>query len=177
MSRIGKLPVPIPDGVQVKLGDGKIEVTGPKGTESFAYHQEMSLEVKDGEVHVTRPSDGRLHRSLHGLTRSLVANLIEGVTKGFERVLEINGVGYRATLQGKTLELSLGFAHPKLYEYPPQVEISVDGNKVAVRGTDKKIVGEVAAKIRSYRPPEPYNGKGVKYLEEVIRRKAGKATA
>jgi len=177
MSRIGKQPVPIPDGVQVKLGDRTVEVTGPKGTESITYHQDMTLEVKDGEVHVTRPSDGRLHRSLHGLTRSLVANLVEGVTKGFERVLEINGVGYRATLQGKILELSLGFAHPIQYEFPTQVEIKVEGSKVAVRGTDKKIVGEVAAKIRSFRPPEPYNGKGVKYLEEVIRRKAGKATA
>lgn len=177
MSRIGKIPVPIPGGVQVTIKDGIVEAKGPKGTESLAHHPEIAVELKEGVIHVTRPSDSRTHRSLHGLTRTLVSNVVEGVHKGFERVLEINGVGYRATLQGKILELALGFAHPIPYEYPSEVQIEVDGNKVTVRGSNKKIVGEVAAKIRAFRPPEPYNGKGVKYAEEVIRRKAGKATA
>ncbi len=177
MSRIGKIPVPVPDGVEVTVHDGVVQARGPKGTESFKYHSDMLVELKDGAVHVNRPSDERLHRSLHGLTRTLVSNLIEGVTKGFERVLEVNGVGYRAQLDGKVLTLSLGYAFPIPYEFPPEVEIKVAGNKVHVTGTDKKIVGEVAAKIRSFRKPEPYNGKGVKYLEEVIKRKAGKATA
>lgn len=177
MSRIGKIPVPIPDGVQVTLADNHIETKGPKGAEALDLHPAIHVEIRGNEVHVTRPSDRRMHRSLHGLTRTLVANVIEGVHKGFERTLEINGVGYRATLQGKILELAVGFAHPIQYEYPKEVEIVVEGAKVTVRGTNKKMVGEVAAKIRSFRPPEPYNGKGVKYAEEVIRRKAGKATA
>jgi len=177
MSRIGKLPVPIPAGVEVKVGGGRVEAKGPKGAHSMAFHPDMAVKIEDDVVVVKRPSESRLHRSLHGLTRSLIANLIHGVDKGFERVLEINGVGYRAVLQGDVLELSLGYAHPKLYKLPSEVEIGIDGNKVTVRGIDKKIVGQVAAKIRSYRPPEPYNGKGIKYAEEVIRRKAGKATA
>jgi large subunit ribosomal protein L6 len=152
-------------------------VAGPKGSQTLSIHPDMGVEVKDQAVHVTRPSDERQHRSLHGLTRSLIANLIEGVTKGFERVLEINGVGYRAVLEGKVLSLSLGYASPIQFVPPEEVEIKVDGNRVIVSGMDKKIVGEVAAKIRSFRKPEPYNAKGVKYLEEVIRRKAGKATA
>ncbi len=177
MSRIGKIPVPIPDGVKVNLDAGRIEVTGPKGTQSLTIHKEMNVEVKDNEVHVTRPSDERLHRSLHGLTRSLIANLIEGVTKGFERILEINGVGYKASVQGNIIEVEVGFAHPKNFQFPSEIQVEVKGNKVFVRGIDKKIVGEVASKIRAFRPPEPYNGKGIKYEEEVIRRKTGKTTA
>jgi large subunit ribosomal protein L6 len=177
MSRIGKIPVPVPDGVELTINDGVVQAKGPLGTETFKYHEDMKVELKDGEVHVNRPSDERLHRSLHGLTRTLISNLMEGVSKGFERVLEVNGVGYRAQLDGKILTLSLGYASPIPYEYPSQVSIEVNGNKIHVKGTDKKIVGEVAAKIRAFRKPEPYNGKGVKYLEEVIKRKAGKATA
>lgn len=177
MSRVGRLPVPIPAGVEVKIDSGRVEAKGPKGIQSLVAHPEMNIEIKDNQVIVTRPSDERQHRSLHGLTRSLIANLIEGVDKGFERVLEINGVGYRAVVEGKNVTLSLGYANPILYPTPEGVDVSVEGNKVFVRGIDKKMVGEVAAKIRSFRKPEPYNGKGVKYLEEVIRRKAGKASA
>ncbi len=177
MSRIGKIPVPVPAGVELTITDGVVQAKGVKGTESFKHHKEIQVELKDGEVHVTRPSDERLHRSLHGLTRTLVANLIEGVTNGFQKVLEVNGVGYKAQLDGKILTLSLGYAFPIPYEYPKEVEIKVEGKKVHVIGTDKKIVGDVAAKIRAFRKPEPYNGKGVKYLDEVIKRKAGKATA
>jgi large subunit ribosomal protein L6 len=177
MSRIGRLPVAIPAGVQVKAADGRVEVTGPKGSQVFAPHRDMTVEVKDGVVHVSRGSDEPRHRSLHGLTRALIANMIEGVTKGYERTLEINGVGYRATLQGKVLQLFLGLAHPVNYEIPDGIQIELVANRVIVRGIDKKLVGETAAKIRSFRPPEPYNAKGVKYLEETIRRKAGKATA
>ncbi len=177
MSRIGKIPVPITDGVEVTVAKGVVQAKGPKGTEIFKYHPDMNVEIKDGKVHVTRPSDERNHRALHGLTRTLIANLIEGVSKGFERVLEVNGVGYKAELSGKILTLSLGYASPIPYEFPQEVQIAVKGKEVHVTGTDKKMVGEVAAKIRSFRKPEPYNGKGVKYLEEVIKRKAGKATA
>jgi large subunit ribosomal protein L6 len=177
MSRIGRLAVPIPEGVEVKLGPCRVDVTGPKGSHSVSVHPEMQIEMGEDGVRVKRPSDSPTHRSLHGLTRTLIANCIEGVTKGFERVLEINGVGYRAAVEGDALALHVGFGRALRYEYPSEVEVKVDGNRVIVSGIDKKTVGEVAAKIRSFRPPEPYNGKGIKYLEEVIRRKAGKATA
>ncbi|MBN1827416.1 MAG: 50S ribosomal protein L6 [Candidatus Eisenbacteria bacterium] len=177
MSRIGRQPVPIPAGVDVRVTDGVVEVKGPKGALNYAHHPEIRVEVKEGAIHVTRPTDEPKHRSLHGLVRTLIANLVEGVTKGYERSLEINGVGYRAQLEGNTVSLSLGFAAPIQYVPPEGVDVTVEGNRVIVRGIDKKMVGEVAAKIRSFRPPEPYNGKGVKYLEEVIKRKAGKATA
>ncbi|RPJ41777.1 MAG: 50S ribosomal protein L6 [Candidatus Latescibacterota bacterium] len=177
MSRIGKLPVAIPAGVQVEVQGRAVTVNGPKGAQSFDVHKDVKIEVGDGTVVVTRPTDSQQHRSLHGLTRTLIANSILGVTKGFERSLEINGVGYRAQLQGKVLQLFLGLAHPVNYEIPEGIQVEVAGNRVNVRGIDKKLVGEVAAKIRSFRPPEPYNAKGVKYVEEVIRRKAGKATA
>lgn len=177
MSRIGKIPVPIPSGVTLTIKDRLVEAKGPKGTESFRHHEQINVELKDGEVHVTRPGEERIHRSLHGLTRTLVANLVEGVTNGYTRQLEINGVGYRANVEGPKLVLNLGYASPIDYVYPKGIQISVENNQVKVEGTNKKTVGEVAAKIRSFRKPEPYNGKGVKYLEEVIVRKAGKATA
>jgi large subunit ribosomal protein L6 len=177
MSRIGRLPVPIPAGVQVEVRGGEVTITGPKGTHTMAVHRDVVVEIEDGSVHVKRPSDDGMHRSLHGLTRALIANSIIGVTKGYERVLEINGVGYRATLQGKVLQLFTGFAHPVNYTIPDGIQVEVTGNRVTVRGIDKKLVGEAAANIRGVRPPEPYNAKGIKYLEEVIRRKAGKATA
>ncbi|NNE07750.1 MAG: 50S ribosomal protein L6 [Gemmatimonadetes bacterium] len=177
MSRIGKIPVPIPSGVTLTIKDRKVEAKGPKGAESFRHHEQINVELKDNEVHVTRPGEERLHRALHGLTRTLVANLVEGVTKGYMKQLEINGVGYRANVEGPKLVLNLGYASPIDYVYPKGIQISVDNNLVKVEGTNKKTVGEVAAKIRSFRKPEPYNGKGVKYLEEVIVRKAGKATA
>lgn len=177
MSRIGKIPVPIPSGVTLTIKDRLVEAKGPKGTENFRHHEQINVELKDGEVHVTRPGEERIHRALHGLTRTLVANLVEGVTRGYMKQLEINGVGYRANVEGPKLVLNLGYASPIDYVYPKGIQISVENNQVKVEGTNKKTVGEVAAKIRSFRKPEPYNGKGVKYLEEVIVRKAGKATA
>jgi large subunit ribosomal protein L6 len=177
MSRIGKLPVAIPSGVQVSLQESRLEVTGPKGKQAMTVHGDVKVEVDGEAVRVSRSSDDGVQRSLHGLTRTLIANMIIGVTQGYERVLEINGVGYRAQLQGRELQLFLGLAHPVNYPIPDGIEIEVAGNRVVVRGIDKKLVGETAAKIRSFRPPEPYNAKGVKYLEETIRRKAGKATA
>ncbi len=177
MSRIGKIPVPIPSGVTLTIKDRLVEAKGPKGTETFRHHEQINVELKDGEVHVTRPGEERIHRALHGLTRTLIANLVEGVTSGYVRQLEINGVGYRANVEGPKLVLNLGYASPIDYVYPKGIQISVENNQVKVEGTNKKTVGEVAAKIRSFRKPEPYNGKGVKYLEEVIVRKAGKATA
>ncbi|WP_058485952.1 50S ribosomal protein L6 [Defluviitalea phaphyphila] len=176
MSRIGKLPITIPSGVEVKVGDGNIvTVKGPKGLLEKKLSSEISIEVKDNEIVVTRPSDLKKHRALHGLTRTLVANMVEGVTNGFSKVLEINGVGYRVQKQGKKLILSLGYSHPVEMEDPEGIESKVEGqNKIIVSGIDKEKVGQYAAEIRFKRPPEPYKGKGIKYADEVIRRKEGK---
>ncbi|NLM12303.1 MAG: 50S ribosomal protein L6 [Epulopiscium sp.] len=175
MSRIGKLPITIPSGVEVKVGDGNlVTVKGPKGSLERKLPAEISVAVEDNQVVVTRPSDLKKHRALHGLTRTLVANMVEGVTNGYSKVLEINGVGYRAQKQGKKLVLSLGYSHPVEMEDPEGIESTVDGNKIIVRGIDKEKVGQYAAEIRFKRPPEPYKGKGIKYADEVIRRKEGK---
>lgn len=175
MSRIGKQPVVIPQGVDVKYSDGELSVNGPNGQLSMDVHPDMKLVIEDGQLLVQRPSDEGPHRALHGLTRSLVANMVEGVTKGFERGLEIVGVGYRAEKQGRNLNLALGFSHPVLYEPPEGIDIDVPNQTtLVVKGADKQVVGQVAAEIRGFRPPEPYKGKGIRYQGEQIRRKAGK---
>lgn len=183
MSRIGKKPVPLPKGVDITIAAGNlVTVKGPKGQLTQQLHPDMIIGQENGTLTVERPSDEKLHRSLHGLTRTLLANMVTGVTDGWQRALEINGVGYRASLEGKTLVLQLGFSHPVRMEPPPHVTYVVGDRKSAsdplpifVRGIDKQVVGEEAAKLRSLRPPEPYKGKGIKYLEERVRRKAGKA--
>ncbi len=175
MSRIGRLPVEIPAGVEVTLAENNhITVKGPKGTLERTLVPEMKVEVEGNQVVVTRPSDLKKMKSLHGLTRTLVFNMVEGVTKGYEKTLEINGVGYKANKQGNTLVLNLGYSHPIEMEDPEGVESKVDGNKVIVSGISKEKVGQYAAEIRFKRPPEPYKGKGVKYIDEIIRRKEGK---
>ena len=176
MSRIGKHPVEIPAGVEVKLEEGNlITVKGPKGTLQRKLADDMNIAVEAGQVVVTRPSDLKRHRELHGLTRTLIANMIEGVTKGYEKVLEVNGVGYRAAKSGKKLTLTLGYSHPVEMEDPEGIETVVEGqNKITVKGIDKEKVGQFAAEIRTKRPPEPYKGKGIKYATETIRRKVGK---
>ncbi len=178
MSRIGKKPIPIPDKVKVEVSGGNVSVEGPKGKLSLRLHPSMMMRAEARQLVCVRPSDNKLHRSLHGLTRTLVANMIEGVTKGFEKRLEMIGVGFRASLQGRNLTLMLGYSHPIVFPLPEGIKVGVENqNLLTVSGADKQQVGEVAAKIRSLRPPEPYKGKGVKYVTERIRRKAGKAGA
>lgn len=176
MSRIGKMPVAIPGGVDVKLStNNSLTVKGSKGTLTKEFHKDMIIKIENGQVVVERPSDQKLHKSLHGLTRTLINNMIDGVTKGFEKALDINGVGYRAQKQGKKLVLTLGYSHPVEMEEPAGITVDVPApNKVIVKGVDKQVVGEFAAKIRTKREPEPYKGKGIKYETEVIRRKEGK---
>ena len=175
MSRIGKLPVAIPAGVEVKLEEGNvITVKGPKGTLTRKLVDDLDIKVEGSEVIVTRPSDLKRYKSLHGLTRTLIFNMVEGVTNGYTKELEINGVGYRAAKAGKKLTLTLGYSHPVEMEDPEGIETKVDGNKITVSGIDKEKVGQFAAEIRTKRPPEPYNGKGIKYTTETIRRKVGK---
>ena len=176
MSRIGKQPVAVPSGVDVKLDGAHLVVKGPKGQLERDVHPEMHVSVDDGEVNVTRPSDKKEHRALHGLTRALINNMVTGVTEGFERRLEIVGVGYRAEPKGKGLKLSLGFSHTIDYPAPDGIEFELpQPTNIVVRGIDKQKVGQVAAEIRAFRPPEPYKGKGVRYAGEHVRRKAGKA--
>lgn len=175
MSRIGRMPIEIPKGVEVKVENNLVTVKGQKGTLAKQMHRDMIIEVEDGKILVKRPSDEKLHKALHGLTRSLINNMIEGVTKGYEKALEINGVGYRAQKQGKKLILTLGYSHPVEMEEPAGITVEVPApNKIVVKGIDKQAVGEFAAKIRSKKEPEPYKGKGIKYETEVIRRKEGK---
>jgi len=178
MSRIGKLPIPIPDKVQVEVRDHTVTVKGPKGTLTMTAHPLIDVQVKDRQVVCGRSADEKLHKALHGLTRSLIANMVAGVTKGFERKLELVGVGYRASSMGQNLNIALGYSHPIIFPVPQGIKIDVkDQTQLTVSGMDKQLVGAVAAKIRSFRPPEPYKGKGVKYAEERIRRKAGKTGA
>ena len=175
MSRIGKLPIEIPQGVEVKAAEGLVQVKGPKGQLSQSVDPGLELKLEDKSFTVTRPSDERKWRALHGLTRTLINNMVVGVTEGYSRVLTIEGVGFRAEMKGNALVLILGFSHP-IYFYPPK-SISVEvpqPTRVIVSGIDKVLVGQVAAKIRSFRPPEPYKGKGVRYENETVRRKAGK---
>ena len=175
MSRIGKMPIPIPAGTEVRIEGNKVTAKGPKGELTGEFHPDMILELEEGVLLVKRPSDSGIHRSLHGLTRSLVANMVEGVTNGFEKNLEIHGVGYRAVAKDKDLELTLGFSHPVLVKAPEGIEFEVvTPTRLRIKGTDKQKVGQMAAKIRALRKPDPYKGKGVRYAGEHIRRKAGK---
>jgi len=175
MSRIGRLPVAIPAGVTVTIAENnKVTVKGPKGELTREFVPEMTIEEKEGHIVVTRPNDLKRNKALHGLTRSLINNMVQGVSNGYEKTLEINGVGYRAAKQGKKLVLTLGYSHPVEMEDPDGVETVVDGNKIVVKGIDKEKVGQYAAEIREKRKPEPYKGKGIKYSDEVIRRKVGK---
>lgn len=178
MSRVGLRPIELSDGVEVTLAPGRVTVKGPKGQLQQTVHHDMIFTREGNVLRVQRPTDGRMHRSLHGLTRTLVANMVEGVTKGFEKQLEIQGMGYRAVLQGKTLTLHLGYSHPIEYQAPEGIEFEVSGrNLITVRGIDKQKVGQVAAEIRAFRKPEPYKGKGVRYVGETVRRKVGKTSA
>ena len=176
MSRIGKMPVAIPQGVEVSIEGNTVRVKGPKGELATEIHEAMNVSVEDGHIVVRRPSDEKFHKSLHGLTRTLIANMVEGVTKGYEKNLEIKGVGYRASKQGNKLVLSVGYSHPVEVEAPAGIEFEVpQPTRITVRGIDKQLVGEVAAKIRAVRKPEPYLGKGIMYEGEKIIRKACKA--
>jgi large subunit ribosomal protein L6 len=179
MSRIGRLPIKIPDKVKVLSEPGLVRVEGPKGKVAQKLDLQMKVVIDKGEIRVERPDDSTRARQLHGLTRTLVANMIEGVTSGFSRSLEINGVGYKAELKGKEIVFSLGFSHPIVYPLPEGVTAEYDqkANKLTVKGADKHQIGLIAAEIRKLRPPEPYKGKGVKYVEETIRRKQGKTGA
>ena len=175
MSRIGRMPVVIPAGVTVDIAEGnKVTVKGAKGTLVRELPVEMEIKIEDGHVVVTRPNDLKKMKSLHGLTRTLIHNMVVGVSEGYEKVLDVNGVGYRAQKQGQKLVLSLGYSHPVEMEDPEGLETTVDGNKIVVKGISKEKVGQYAAEIREKRAPEPYKGKGIKYADEVIRRKVGK---
>jgi len=175
VSRIGRKPISVPDGVSIDVKPGAVSVKGPKGELSQVVSPDMKVDQSDGTLTVERPTDRGEHRALHGLTRSLIANMVEGVTDGYEKRLEIQGVGYRARLQGKSLELSVGYSHPISVTAPEGIEFEVPvPTQIIVRGIDKQLVGEAAARIRRTRPPEPYKGKGVRYAGEHVRRKVGK---
>jgi len=179
MSRVGKLPVKIPEKVKVSVDGNLVKVEGPKGKMSFPFNPLMKVAVDKGEVKVARPDDTRQARGLHGLTRTLVKNAVDGVVKGYERGLEISGVGFKAEVKGKEVHFTLGFSHPVVFKLPEGITAEVDAKqtKITVRGVDKHLLGLTAAKIRALRPPEPYKGKGIKYAEEIIRRKEGKTGA
>ncbi|MDI3481399.1 MAG: large subunit ribosomal protein [Tepidanaerobacteraceae bacterium] len=178
MSRIGKLPVKVPQGVEVKVEGNTVTVKGPKGTISRVFHKDMKIKCEDSQIVVERPSDDNMHKALHGLTRSLIFNMVNGVTSGYEKSLTLEGVGYRAAKQGKKLVLTVGYSHPVEIEPPEGIEFEVPApNKISVKGVDKELVGQVAANIRKVREPEPYKGKGIRYENEVVRRKVGKAGA
>jgi large subunit ribosomal protein L6 len=175
MSRIGRKPIPVPPGVEVQIAPGRVSVKGPNGQLEERISPDMTVTLEDGQLVVTRPSDRSEHRALHGLTRSLVANMVTGVTDGFQRRLEIQGVGYRAALRGSDLEMQLGFSHPVSVPAPDGITFEVPApTQVVVRGISKQQVGEVAAQIRKWRPPEPYKGKGIRYEGEQVQRKVGK---
>ena len=181
MSRIGKKPVVIPEGVTVKLGtDNVVTVKGPKGELKESIDRDITITIKEGQVEITRPTDQIRHRAMHGLYRSLIANLVKGVTEGYKKNLELVGVGYKASNQGNLLDLSLGFSHNIIFEIPKELKVATAQEKgqnpmISLEGIDKQLLGQVAAKIRGLRKPEPYKGKGIKYVGEYIRRKAGKA--
>jgi large subunit ribosomal protein L6 len=175
MSRIGRKPIPVPDGVQITVAPEEVRVTGPKGELAERIHRDISVAQEEGVLTVSRPTDRGEHRALHGLTRSLVANMVEGVTNGYSKTLELQGVGYRATMKGRDLELALGFSHPVSIAAPDGIDFEVPvPTRIVVRGISKQLVGEVAANIRKKRPPEPYKGKGVRYEGEHVMRKVGK---
>ena len=175
MSRIGKKPVIIPANVTVNVAEGNVvTVKGPKGELTNTFHADMIINVEGNVLTVSRPSDEANHRALHGLTRTLISNMVEGVEKGYSKVLEVNGVGYRAEKKGNQLVMRLGYSHEVFMDEIPGISVAVDGNKITVSGIDKQVVGQFAAEVRGKRPPEPYKGKGIKYSTEVIRRKVGK---
>ena len=176
MSRIGRKPITVPAGVEVKLNGSEVIVKGPKGELKDTFNADMTIAMEGNEIVVTRPSDVKEHRALHGLTRTLIANMVEGVTKGFTKELEVNGVGYRVQKQGKSLVMNLGYSHQVIMDEIPGITIEVPApNKIVISGADKQMVGQFAAEVREKRPPEPYKGKGIKYVDEYIRRKEGKA--
>ena len=179
MSRIGRAPIAIPAGVEVKIeAENVVTVKGPKGTLTQKFNPNMAIAVEDGVLHVTRPNDAKENRSLHGLTRTLIHNMVVGVTEGYKKELDVNGVGYRVAKEGSKLVMNLGFSHQVTVEEIPGIEIEVPNpNKIVIHGCDKQQVGQFAAEVREKRPPEPYKGKGIKYTDEVIRRKAGKTGA
>ena len=179
MSRIGRMPISIPAGVDVKIEDGNmVTVKGPKGTLTRQFHPNMAIVKEENVIHVTRPNDAKENRSLHGLTRTLIHNMVVGVTEGYKKELDVNGVGYRVAKEGNKLVMNLGFSHQVIMEEIDGITIEVPGpNKIIINGCDKQKVGQFAAKVREKRPPEPYKGKGIKYTDEVIRRKAGKTGA
>ncbi|MBA3062402.1 MAG: 50S ribosomal protein L6 [Atribacteria sp.] len=178
MSRIGKMPITIPKGVKVELNNNKIKVSGERGALEINIHPDIQVKVEENKIYVSRPSDDRFHRSLHGLSRSLINNMIEGVFSGFEKTLEIQGVGYRAALDGGKMVIQIGYSHPINVDPPKGIEFEVEKQKIIkVKGIDKQLVGETAAKIRLLRKPEPYKGKGIRYVDEVVRRKIGKTGA
>ena len=175
MSRIGRLPIPVPKGVQVNIINSEVRIEGPKGSLSRCFQPDIIIELKEETLIVSRPSDNRMHRSFHGLTRSLLANMVEGVEKGFTKVLETHGVGYRAQKVGDKLVLQIGYSHPVEFAEPEGISIEVEGtNRIKVMGIDKEMVGEVAARIRAIRPPDSYKGKGIRYAGEKVRLKPGK---
>ncbi|HEY40403.1 MAG TPA: 50S ribosomal protein L6 [Dehalococcoidia bacterium] len=176
MSRIGRMPIPVPQGVSVDINNGDVSVKGPKGELQRQFSPEMSIELKENTLTVSRPSDEREHRSLHGLTRTLLANMVEGVTKGYDRYLDIVGVGYRVEQRGENLVISIGFSHTVEVKPLPGVALTAEGNnRIRVSGIDKEAVGEMTARIRGIRPPDAYKGKGIRYSGEIVRLKAGKA--
>ena len=178
MSRIGRAPIEIPAGVEVTCNGNVVTVKGPKGTLLHNVHPDMTVTVEGNTIHVTRPSDDKLHRSLHGLTRTLIHNMVIGVTEGFKKELDVNGVGYRVAKEGTNLVMNLGYSHQVIVPEIPGITIEVPGpNKIIIHGCDKQAVGQFAAEVREKRPPEPYKGKGIKYTDEVIRRKVGKTGA
>ena len=174
MSRIGKQPILVPEGVDININDLSVSVKGPKGTLGIDIHKDMNLDLKDNVLLVSRPSDDRFHKSLHGTTRMILMNCINGVSNGFEKELEIQGVGYQAKMQGKRLILTLGFSHEIHFDPPEEISITANRTEIKVSGIDKQLVGEVSAKIRSFRKPEPYKGKGIRYKGEYVRSKQGK---
>jgi len=177
VSRIGRMPIPIPQGVQVDIKGSHVTVKGPKGELSRSFNPDMTIALQDGQIVVTRPTDNRQHRALHGLTRALLANMVTGVTEGYRKDMEINGVGYRAEMQGDNLVLYVGFSHPVEIVPPSGITLGIEnrGKTIVVEGIDKELVGEMAARLRRVRPPEPYKGKGIRYVGEYVRQKAGKA--
>lgn len=178
MSRIGKMPITVPKEVKVELNNNKIKVSGERGTLEINIHPDIQVKIEEDKIYISRPSDGRFHRSLHGLSRALINNMVKGVSSGFEKILEIQGVGYRAVLEDGKMVIQIGYSHPISIEPPKGIEFEVEKQKIIkIKGIDKQLVGETAAKIRLLRKPEPYKGKGIRYIDEVVRRKVGKTGA
>lgn len=172
------MPITIPKGVKVELNSNNIKISGERGTLESSFHPDMQVKIEEGKIFISRPSENKFHRSLHGLSRTLINNMVEGVSSGFEKILEIQGVGYRAALEGGKVVLQIGYSHPIEFDTPKGIEFEVEKQKIIkIKSIDKQLVGETAAKIRSLRKPEPYKGKGIRYIDEVVRRKVGKTGA